>query len=50
MPWNENNYPVSMKNLTAPVRRKAVEMANALLAQGSDEGRAIAIATFRAEQ
>lgn len=49
MPWDEDNYPVSLKNLTAPVRRKAIDMANALIAEGSDEGRAIAIATFRAE-
>ena len=50
MPWDKENYPVSMKNLTAPVRRKAIEMANALVAEGSDDGRAIAIATYRAEQ
>ncbi len=50
MPWDKENYPVSLKNLTAPVRNKAIEMANALVAGGMDDGRAIAIATFRAEQ
>jgi uncharacterized protein YdaT len=50
MPWDESNYPVSMKNLMAPVRRKAIEMANALVAEGMDDGRAIAISTLRAEQ
>jgi uncharacterized protein YdaT len=50
MPWNNDNYPVSMKNLTEPVRNKAVEIANALLDEGYEEGRAIAIATARAEE
>jgi uncharacterized protein YoaH (UPF0181 family) len=50
MPWNKDNYPVSMKNLTEPVRNKAVEIANALLDQGYEEGRAIAIATAQAEE
>ncbi len=50
MHWNENNYPASMKNLTAPVRRKAIEMANQLLGEGYEEGRAIPIAIYRAEQ
>lgn len=34
----------------APVRNKAIEIANALLADGSDEARAIAIATSKAEE
>ena len=39
-----------MKNLMAPVRNKAVEIANALLYEGMEEGRAIAIATAKAEE
>ena len=31
MPWTDKNYPQSMKNLMAPVRRKAIEIANALV-------------------
>jgi uncharacterized protein YdaT len=50
MPWNKNNYPDSMKNLTAEVREKAIEIANALLKDGYEEGRAIAIATAQAEE
>lgn len=50
MPWTDNDYPVSMKNLTAEVRHKAIEIANALLAEGYQEGRAIAIATAQAEK
>ncbi|MFN8419889.1 MAG: DUF2188 domain-containing protein [Anaerolineae bacterium] len=50
MPWTANDYPVSMKNLTAEVREKAVEIANALLKDGYEEGRAISIATAQAEE
>ncbi len=51
MPWTDTDYPVSMKNLTAETRRKAIEIANALLAEGQhDEGSAIAIATKKAEE
>ncbi|MBE9180969.1 DUF2188 domain-containing protein [Oculatella sp. LEGE 06141] len=50
MPWNEKDYPASMKNLTAEVRHKAIDIANALLEDGYEEGRAIAIATAQAEK
>ncbi|KZR59592.1 hypothetical protein [Pseudobacillus badius] len=48
MPWNEKDYPDSMKNLPDRVREKAIEIANALLDDGYEEGRAIAIAIDRA--
>lgn len=50
MPWSENDYPNSWKNLTAGVRRKAIEIGNALLEDGYEESRAIAIATSQAEE
>ncbi|GGA22023.1 hypothetical protein [Paenibacillus physcomitrellae] len=50
MPWSKNDYPPSMKNLDPRVRRKAVEIANALLEDGYEEGRAIAIGTAKAEE
>lgn len=50
MPWSKGDYPPSMKNLEPRVRNKAVEIANALLEEGSEEGRAIAIATAKAEE
>ncbi len=50
MPWTKKNYPDSMKNLDERVRNKAVEIANALLDEGYEEGRAIAIATSKAEE
>ncbi|HEY9878046.1 MAG TPA: DUF2188 domain-containing protein [Leptolyngbyaceae cyanobacterium] len=50
MPWSTQDYPVSMKNLTAEVRGKAIDIANALLEKGYEEGRTIAIATAQAEK
>jgi uncharacterized protein YdaT len=50
MPWSENDFPVSMRSLSEVTRAKAIEIANALLAEGMDEGRAIRIAIARAGQ
>lgn len=50
MPWNEHNFPRSMKNLTTEVRNKAIEIANALLYEGQmPEGIAIATSISRAK-
>lgn len=50
MPWNEYNYPVSMKNLPVAIRNKAIEIANAILEDGhTDEGIAIATGISRAK-
>lgn len=50
MPWTKDDYPDSLKNFMAPVRNKAIEIANALLEDGYEEGRAIAIATTQAKE
>lgn len=50
MPWSKNNYPESMKNLPEDVRDKAIEIANALLDEKHDEGRAIAIGIAQARK
>lgn len=50
MPWTKDDYPVSLKNFRTRVRNKAIEIANALLEEGNDEGRAIAIATSKAQE
>jgi uncharacterized protein YdaT len=50
MPWDEYYYPVSMRNLPMHVRRKAIEIANALLEQGYEEGKAIRIAIAKAKE
>ena len=50
MPWNESRYPVSMRNLPDRVRGKAIAIANALLEEGYDEGRAIRIAIAQAKR
>jgi len=49
MPWTADRYPVSMKHLSPWVRDKAIEIANALLDEGMDEGRAIRIAIAKAK-
>ena len=41
MPWDKKNYPDSIKNLDESVREKAVEIANSLVDDGMEEGRAI---------
>jgi uncharacterized protein YdaT len=48
MPWDEDDYPASMRGLPERVRRKAIDIANALLAEGHDEGMAIRVAIARA--
>ncbi len=50
MPWNDERYPPSMRNLPPPVRGKAIEIANALLRQGRTEGSAIRIAIAQAKR
>jgi uncharacterized protein YdaT len=50
MPWNELRYPPAMQHLDPPVRAKAIEIANALLNEGHDEGFAIRVAISRAKE
>jgi len=50
VPWNESYFPHSMVNLAPIVRAKAIEIANALLAEGYEEGRAIRIAIAQAKR
>jgi uncharacterized protein YdaT len=49
MPWREDYYPASMRHLSEATRSKAIEIANALLAEGTEEGMAIRIAIAKAE-
>ena len=50
MPWNMTDYPASMKNLDPLVRKKAIDIANALLDDGYPDDRALPIATSQAEK
>lgn len=50
MPWSYQDYPDSMKNLPKHIRKKAIDIANALLEEDSDEGRAIPIAIAQARK
>jgi uncharacterized protein YdaT len=50
MPWTKVDYPNSMKNLPSKVRRKAIDIANALLEKATmEEGMVIATAISRAK-
>ncbi len=50
MPWSMKDYPQSLKNLKEPVKKKAIEIANAMVDEGYEEGRAIPIATSQAKE
>jgi uncharacterized protein YdaT len=50
VPWTDERYPASMRRLSEVTRAKAIEIANALLAEGLDEGLAIRIAIAKAEE
>jgi uncharacterized protein YdaT len=50
MPWNETYFPASMRHLSPVARDKAIAIANALLADGMDEGKAIRIAIAQAKR
>jgi uncharacterized protein YdaT len=48
MPWSEDAYPPAMDRLDPLVREKAIEIANALLEEGYDDGFAIRVGIARA--
>lgn len=50
MPWYHGDYPPSYKNQPVKLREKAVEIANALLKEGVEEGIAIATGLKRARE
>lgn len=49
MPWNMKDFPASMKNLDKLTRKKAIDIANALLDEGYPDSRAIPIAIDQAK-
>ncbi|MCC2931372.1 DUF2188 domain-containing protein [Bacillus sp. LBG-1-113] len=50
MPWSMKDYPASLKNLEKPVKKKAIEIANAMIDEGYEDGHAIPIATSKAKE
>jgi uncharacterized protein YdaT len=50
MPWYNGDYPPSYKNQPVNIREKAVEIANAMLEEGEEEGIAIATGLKRARE
>ena len=43
MPWSDERYPVSMKNLPPRVRQKAIEIANARVGDGLKPGERVVV-------
>ncbi|SKB83119.1 DUF2188 domain-containing protein [Daejeonella lutea] len=50
MPWYNGDFPPPYKNQPVKLRNKAVEIANALLEEGAEEGIAIATGLKRARE
>lgn len=50
MPWYNGDYPPSYRNQPTALREKAVEIANALLKEGVEEGIAIATGLKQARE
>lgn len=50
MPWNVNDYPASLKNFDNLLRKKIIDIANALLANGYDDNQAIPIAISQGKE
>ncbi len=50
MPWTPARYPPAMRRLPPVLRAKAIEIANAMLADGIEEGRAIRMAIAAARR
>lgn len=50
MPWYYGNFPPSYKNQPILLREKAIEIANALVKEGAEEGLAVAIGLKRARK
>lgn len=50
MPWSPDRYPPAMRHLPPLVRLKAIEIANAVLAEEGDEGKAIRIGIAKAKE
>ncbi|PIO85316.1 DUF2188 domain-containing protein [Pediococcus damnosus] len=50
MSWDAQDYPASMKNMKELERKRAIDIANALLADGYPDDRVIPIAMKQAER
>jgi len=50
MPWSTFDYPPAMSQLPEVIREKAIEIANGLLEEGYEQGRAIRIAIVKTKE
>jgi len=49
-PWSREYFPAAMRRLDTGIRDKAIEIANALLREGHDEGFAIRVGIAKAKE
>jgi uncharacterized protein YdaT len=50
MPWDLNDYPSSFKNFDPLLKKKAIDMVNALISEGYPDDRAIPIAISQSKK
>lgn len=50
MPWSNGDYPPSYKNQPTKIHHKAIEIVNAVLAEGAEEGISIATGLKKARE
>ena len=50
MPWDSEDYPSSFKNFDPLLKKKAIEIANALVSEGYPDDRAIPIAISQSKK
>lgn len=50
MPWNMTDYPASLKNFDNLLRKKIIDIANALIANGYEDDQAIPIAISQGKE
>jgi uncharacterized protein YdaT len=50
LPWTTEQFPPAVRHLSEPAWRKAIAIAEALLAEGMDKGLAIRIAITKARE
>ncbi|WMT27683.1 DUF2188 domain-containing protein [Bacillus aerius] len=50
MPWTMEDHPASFQSLDKVIRKKALEIANKMVQEGYEEGRAIPIAINQAKE
>jgi uncharacterized protein YdaT len=50
VPWSKDRYPPAMGSLKPETREKAIEIANSILSESADEGKAIRVGIAKAKE